>query len=187
MISGIVLASGFSRRYGKDKLLQKIDTKTIIETIINHCVNSELDEIVVVYRKEELKQLLEHYQLKMVRNISAEKGMSESMKLGIQHLNINSEACMILMGDQPYFETMHINKMIAVFKREKMITVASGKGIRRTPVIFPSVYYKALLEITGDQGGRMIVDDPLNQKIFIEFDERQLIDIDSEEDLQKLL
>ena len=46
MITGIILASGFSRRMKADKLLIDIEGSALIERVIKACVDSRLDDII---------------------------------------------------------------------------------------------------------------------------------------------
>jgi molybdenum cofactor cytidylyltransferase len=185
MISGIVLASGFSRRFGKDKLLQKINSETIIEKTIKNCIESNLNEIIVVFRNKEVHDLLENFELKLVSNHNAGKGMSESIKIGISNICKEAEGVMIIMGDQPLFLSEDINKLIEVFIKENKIVVASIEGKRRNPVIFPKKYFQKLLLVEGDKGGRNIVEKNENPKILVEYSKEKLMDIDFPSDLDK--
>ncbi|MDP3386104.1 MAG: nucleotidyltransferase family protein [Eubacteriales bacterium] len=185
MISGVVLASGFSERFGSDKLLSDFKGKEIIRWVVDSCVASRLDEIIVVYRRPELLDLLKDYPVKLVENLIARSGMSASVRLGVSSLSGESEGCMILMGDQPLFGKDDINLMIDRFMSNRVLTVASYDGERKNPVIFPKAYYKKLLTASGDKGGRNIIDsDP--DKILIEFDCEKMLDIDTTQDLNRL-
>lgn len=186
MISGIVLASGFSSRFGSDKLMSDFNGKEVIRWVIDSCINSRLDEIIVVYRTPELSDLLKDYPVKMVENKTAHSGMSASVRLGVSSLSNQSIGCLILMGDQPLFGKDDINIMIDRFIKYRFLTVASHGGKRKNPVIFPRLYYKELLSSLGDKGGRDIIDrDP--DKILIEFDYEKLLDIDTKYDLEQLI
>ncbi|MBV1759286.1 MAG: nucleotidyltransferase family protein [Dethiosulfatibacter sp.] len=186
MISGIVLASGFSSRFGSDKLMSNFNGKEVIRWVIDSCISSRLDEIIVVYRTPELSDLLKDYPVKMVENKTAHSGMSASVRLGVSSLSNQSIGCLILMGDQPLFGKNDINIMIDRFKRDRFLVVASHNGKRKNPVIFPRSYYKRLLSSTGDKGGRDIIDSD-SDKILIEFDYEKLLDIDTKYDLEQLI
>ncbi len=186
MISGIVLASGFSSRFGSDKLLIDFKGKEVIRWVVDSCIGSRLDEIIVVYRTPELVDLLKDYPVKLVENKIAHSGMSASVRLGVSSLSNQSIGCLILMGDQPLFGKNDINIMIDRFMRDKFLIVASHDGKRKNPVIFPRLYYKKLLSSSGDKGGRDIIDNTPD-KILIEFDYEKLLDIDTKYDLARLI
>ncbi|HBH13704.1 MAG: Uncharacterized protein XD91_0054 [Clostridiales bacterium 38_11] len=185
MISGVVLASGFSSRFGSDKLLIDFNGKKVISWVVDSCVGSLLDEIIVVYRTPELVDLLKDYPVKLVENKMANSGMSASVRMGVSVLSSESQACMILMGDQPLFGREDINLMIRRFMLDRCLIVASIDSKRKNPVIFPRIYYKKLLSSLGDKGGRDIIDCDSN-KIMIEFDYKKLLDIDTAHDFKQL-
>ncbi|HAE42119.1 MAG TPA: hypothetical protein DCG34_04275 [Clostridiales bacterium] len=185
MISAVVLASGFSSRFGSDKLLSDFKGKEVIRWVLDNCLESRLDEIIVVYRRTELLSLLINLPIKFIENKMAHSGMSTSVKLGISSLSDESTGCMILMGDQPLFGKDDINLMIDRFSNNEVLIVASHHGKRRNPVIFPRKYYGDLLASSGDKGGRDIIDNDA-EKILIDFDASKLMDIDSVSDLEQL-
>lgn len=186
MISAVVLASGFSARFGSDKLLTDFKGKAVIRWVLDSCLDSQLEEIIVIYRRTELLGLLRDLPIKLIQNNMASSGMSASVKLGISSLSKDSTGCMILMGDQPLFGTDDIDLMIDKFLSNRVLIAASHNGKRKNPVIFPSKYYDELLASSGDKGGRDIIDnDP--DKMLIEFDAFKLMDIDTENDLEQLI
>ena len=186
MISAVVLASGFSTRFGSDKLLSDFKGKAVIRWVLDNCLDSRLEEIIVVYRRTELLGLLRDLPIRLIHNEMAHSGMSASVKLGISSLSNTSTGCMILMGDQPLFGKDDINLMIDKFSSNEVLIATSHNGKRKNPVIFPSKYYADLLATSGDKGGRDIIDnDP--DKMFIEFDAFKLMDIDTINDLEQLI
>ena len=55
MITGIIMASGFSKRMKTDKLTIEIEGMKIIERVIEATISSKLDKIILVYRTEEIR------------------------------------------------------------------------------------------------------------------------------------
>ncbi len=56
MITGIILASGFSNRMKRDKLLMEIEGIPMVERVIQSSIKSKLDEVILVYRVNEVKK-----------------------------------------------------------------------------------------------------------------------------------
>lgn len=184
MISGIILASGFSRRMKKDKLLLEIEGVPLVERVIRACVKSNLDEIVLIYRKKEVGDIGKKYHIKTVFNERAHLGQSEGLKLGVEKSAVPS-AYMFFVGDQPFISSELINMLIAEYIRTKSeILVPFYKGNRGMPTIISSIYKDELLNITGDRGARDLVNKYIHKvrKIYIE-DERLGMDIDTPEDM----
>lgn len=187
MITGIILASGLSRRMKKDKLLIQLGEKTIIEHVVETCANSDLDKVILVYRKEEVKLIGEKYKIDTVYNENSNLGQSESMKLGLIRTQKRS-SFMFIMGDQPFINPDLINKLITEYKNSKLpILIPYYNNTRGMPIIMGAEYREELLKVKGDKGGREIVKrDHLNvHKIYID-DQKLGIDIDTEKDLKEV-
>ena len=159
MITGIILASGFSRRMEDEKLLLKVDGLPMVERVIKTAHVSLLDEIILVYRRDAIKALAIHYRVKTVLNPHAEKGQSEAVKLGVAHVPPGSDGYMFLVGDQPYLTHSTVNKLIDIFNLHRdCIIIPLYNGARGNPVIFPSSFKCELLSLQGDCGGRTVAE-----------------------------
>lgn len=187
MITGIIYASGFSRRMGRDKLLLEIEGEKIIERVIRAAVKSNLDEVILVYRKREIREIGEKYGLRTVYNGEADKGQSESMKLGIKY-TAKGHSYMFIVGDQPFINADIINKLIDEYKNSKLsILIPYYNGNRGMPMIMSNIYREELLNVVGDKGGRDIVKKyPHNLHKVNIVEERPGIDVDTLEDLGRV-
>ncbi|WP_313757693.1 nucleotidyltransferase family protein [Tissierella sp.] len=187
MITGIILASGFSRRMKKDKLLIKVDGESIIERVIKACINSKLDNVILVYRSKEVKEIGEKYNIKTIYNKDAYLGQSQALKLGMNEA-IEANDYMFLVGDQPFLTSEIINILIEEYNNSHLpILVPYYNGIRGMPMLISSIFKEELLKITGDKGGRDIVEDNIFRvkKVYIK-EEKLGMDIDRPEDLDLL-
>lgn len=96
MISAIILASGYSRRMGKNKLLLKYRGKSLIEYTIEATQKCGFAEIILVGREEKILKIGNKYGLKVIKNANAFKGISESIKLGVMHVKKQRDICFLL-------------------------------------------------------------------------------------------
>lgn len=188
MISGIIMASGYSRRMNQNKLLLKYKGKTLIETILDTFLRIDFLEKILVTREEEILQLGKNNGFITIENKHADKGISESIKLGIQASN-GCDGYMFFTVDQPLLDENIINKLMKVFHQDpSYIIVPRHKGRRGSPVVFPRKFKKDLLGLEGDTGGKSIINKYLSQVRFVEIDdEKSLFDVDTKEDYEKLL
>lgn len=152
------MASGFSRRMEKNKLILDLGGMPVIERVIKSVKESKVDNIIMVYRDDNVKKIGIRNGIECIYNDKAEYGQSQSIKLGIQHSPKGTSGFMFLVGDQPFLNADTINTLIGVFKEKKYpIIVPEYKGKRGNPVVFSAKLKNELLNIDGDNGGRSIV------------------------------
>jgi len=158
MVSGIILAAGFSKRLGRDKLLLEMNHGTIIENVIRASVQSALDEIILVYRRDVVKAVTDSYRIKTVKNEEAKYGQSTSVVKGIRAANPTTDAYLFMVGDQPFLNSETINHMLDCrVKNPGQIIVPLYNGHAGNPVLFPVSFKNDLLLIRGDTGGRSVI------------------------------
>ncbi|QUH31683.1 molybdenum cofactor cytidylyltransferase [Vallitalea guaymasensis] len=183
MVTAIILAAGFSRRFGKEKLLMKLDGKPMITHVIETIIKSDFKEIILVYQNEEIKKIAENYNVKHVYNQSSITGMSSSLKCAIMEAS-ETDAYMFINGDQPFVDSQVIEELITTFNnRKESIIVPRYDGERGNPVIFGSNWKDDFLRITGDIGGRNIIKDNKEEVYYLDISESKWgLDIDTKED-----
>lgn len=159
MKSAIVLAAGMSTRMKKNKLLLPFKEKTVIETVLDTLVNSQLDEIIVVtgHQRELIEPLLAPYSVKIVYNSAYKMGQSTSVKLGLSSISPISDAAIFIMGDQPMVTHTDINNLISQVSADTSIIVPKNDERFGSPVSFYKTWFDQLRNVTGDQGGRMLL------------------------------
>ena len=159
MVTGIILASGFSKRMGDEKLLLEVDGVPMVERVIRTAQSSLLDEIILIYRQDVIKMRANQYGIKTVLNPHAEKGQSEAVKLGVAQADPGSDGYMFLVADQPYLSHTTVNRLIKVFNGHKdCIVIPLYNGARGNPVIFPAALKSDLFSLQGDCGGRIVAE-----------------------------
>jgi molybdenum cofactor cytidylyltransferase len=188
IITGIILASGFSRRMQAEKLLLDIDGTPMVERVIQAARASLLDEVVLVYQNENIKKAGEKHCIKTVYNECADEGQSASIKIGIAAASSGADGFMFLVGDQPFINSATINLLIAAFNQAPHgIIIPVYNGRRGNPVIFPSILKDELLTLKGDRGGRALIEKMPGQVELVAIEDEQLgIDFDTEEDYERV-
>jgi len=188
MVSGIIMASGFSTRLNRDKLLLDIAGIPLIEHIILATKKSCLDEVVLVYRKERTKNLAKKNHIKAVFNADAHEGQSTAVKAGIKAADANTNAYMFIAGDQPMLTAETIDCLVkTILQNPQSIIVPDYAGQRGNPVIFPSSLQNELIKLTGACGGRSIIEVRSDMVLFVPFsDKNAALDIDTPEDYEQV-
>jgi molybdenum cofactor cytidylyltransferase len=181
-LSAIILAAGYSRRFGSNKLLALYHGMPLLHHVISQCHASLVDELLVVYRDPQVLDVVQKFPVRPLYNGNAHEGMSASVKLGVSNISTCASGCMIVMGDQPLFLTSDFNRLIHAFKKNPIIVAASTDGKRSTPVIFPKKYFEELLNSTGDAGGRHIIE--REPSLFVPYPPSKIWDVDTWDDIE---
>ena len=189
IISAILLGAGESKRMGVDKLSLPWRRKTVLEHCFETLLQSEVQEIVVVLgpRNKGVKNRFQGGKAKVVVNPYSRRGMSTSIREGLQAIHPGSAGILIALGDQPFLKTRTINALVRAFdRRENGIIIPSFQGRMGHPVIFHKRYRKELLNLRGDVGGRTVVErHPEEVKVVPVKSEGVVKDVDTWQDYVK--
>jgi len=191
MISAVVLAAGRAQRLGEEKLLLPLRGKPVLQWVLESALASDLDEIVCVTRElaSVRRQLnLSDERLFWLTNYAADRGQSTSVISGLWATNPKSEGVMFLVGDQPLIRKELINSLIEKFRTGwAWIVAPSFNREPRNPVLFRRNLFPELLQLSGDRGGRVLIEKHRNKTALVEWkDETPFLDIDVHEDYERL-
>jgi molybdenum cofactor cytidylyltransferase len=191
MISAVVLAAGHAQRLGREKLLLPLRGKPVLQWVLESALASELDEIICVMREltSTQRQLnISDERLLWLTNYAADRGQSTSVIAGLWATNPRSDGVMFLVGDQPLLPKELINSLIEKFRTGSAWIVAPSFNKQpRNPVLFRRGLFPELLQLTGDRGGRGLIDKHKNRTALIEWkDEMPFLDLDVHEDYERL-
>ena len=92
-----------------------------------------------------------------------------------------SSACLFTVSDQPWLSAETIIDLVRRFQSEHKgmaCTIRGGKT--GNPCIFSQKYYQELQEITGDRGGKQIINRHPEDVAYLEIeDAKELVDVDT--------
>jgi len=191
MIWAIILAAGESKRMGEPKLLLPFGRRTIIETVAESVVSSEVDGTLVVVgaERKEIEERIKDYGVKSVLNPDFQSGMLSSVKCGFRSVPEGARAVLVVLGDQPGISRGIINQLIEAYKK-------AGKGIvlpvyekeRGHPVIIDMKYKEEVENLSPDIGLRGTVYSHPEDILEVEVDTSSILkDIDNESDYKREL
>jgi len=191
MISAILLAAGESKRMGQPKQLLPFRGSTLLGQIVENLLQSQAAETIVVLgsQAEKIIPQIAREPVRIVVNQEFEQGMSSSIKCGLSHISEAADGVMIVLGDQPLIEKETIDLLIERHRQsERGIILPVYNGIRGHPVIFTMKYKDELLRLTGDIGGKQIVERHPSDVLEVEVDSESVVtSIDAESDYQSLV
>ncbi len=188
-ISGILLASGASRRIKSTKQLLIFQREYLVNYVVNKILESEIDELFVIlgYHHNEIANVIDT-RPKIVDNPGWKIGKSSSIKIGVKSAQKTSDGVIFFMVDQPFINKEIINTLINVFQDsiDNIIAPRVNEHLCN-PVLFGKKYYQELMGLSGEQGGKTIINKAKDVKWVDWKDERLLLDIDTDEDYKNIL
>ncbi len=158
-IAAIVLAAGQSKRAGPvNKLLSPINGKVMVRTVVETLAALPIDPVVVVtgFEAPEIEAALSGCPVIFAHNPDYADGMGGSIGCGISALPEGVDGALICLGDMPHVNASTINGLIEALS-DKGISVPVMGGRQGNPVLFASSHFAALKSITGDKGGKKIM------------------------------
>ena len=188
-VGGVLLASGASRRMKSIKQLLDWHGTYLINHVINEILKSQINELFVILGDhfDEINQLIDT-RPKIIHNPNWIIGKSSSIKRGIMSAGNFTDGIIFFLVDQPYVDKLIINTLINKFKKStENIIVPRVNGQLCNPVLFGKKYYRKLMNLSGEQGGKEIIREVNDVEWIAWEDEKLLLDIDTEVDYKNIL
>ena len=211
----IYLAAGNSRRFGKNKLLVEWNGRPLYEYGLNtlkEAVKDRTDsEILLVSQYPNILQA--HPEVVCVYSPKSTEGLSWSIRAGIECVlgrepkREQQQECrrlpdwqegdhwlLFLTADQPLVEKETIQNLLLQADNAERLTSGKTRIIRAryagkegSPVLFHASLIPELKQLSGDEGGRSVIRAHREEMAFVDAaEERQMTDVDTVEDLEKL-
>ncbi len=180
----LILAAGFSRRFGSDKLLHRLPNgQRVIESTI-HRYKTVCEHVSVVVRdgNVDLRLLLNDLGVACVINNEAEQGMSRSIVSGVKSTHPEL-GWLVGLADMPYVKSETLRAILSCAQK-KTIVQPSFNGQRGNPVFFGERFRSKLTQLTGDVGARHLIQRVKPSLVELPCDDAGILqDIDTKQDL----
>lgn len=188
----VVLAAGGSRRMGgRNKLLLPVAGAPMVRRVADAAVASRADTVVVVtgHQAGAVTAALAGLALTIVHNRDFATGLAGSLARGLQALPLDVTAALVCLGDMPWVEARHLDRLLAA--REDTaggsVWVPTWAGRRGNPVLWSRAWFPTLVALEGDGGGRAILAaGPAGLREVAMGDDAIHRDVDAPEDLPPL-
>ena len=167
MVVGLLLASGFGRRFDaagrRNKLLARLpDGQTLVAASARALCNAlEHVAVVVPSRGTLLEAALSDLPVRLIRNTRAKEGMGSSIAVGIAAARVqfpDARGWLIALGDMPFVAPRTIRTVADALSSgargtgDAAIVAATYDGRRGHPVAFGSDLGDELVALSGDSG-----------------------------------
>jgi molybdenum cofactor cytidylyltransferase len=175
--AAIILAAGTSSRMssGRHKLLLPLHDRPVLAHVIDATIASQARPILIVLGhqidlvRSHIKPQTIHHDITLIENMNYLQGMSTSLRLGVQTLlsygykksstSYQVDSALIMLGDQPMVTPQVIDTLIGTYRTSGSYIVAPlYNGKRGSPVLFDGRLFPELIEVTGDEGGRTVLE-----------------------------
>ena len=204
--AAIILAAGSSSRMGsgRHKLLLPLHDRPVLAHVLDAVLASQARPVVLLLGNQveqvraHIASYVTHPDLSIIENTDYLQGMSTSMRLGIQTLQTYGytklsdkeiDSALVLLGDQPLITAQDIDTLIVTYRTTgKRIIAPTYEGKRGNPILFDASLFPELLEVTGDEGGRSVLERHRDEIATVEMGNPLAnIDVDTWEAYQRVI
>ena len=183
-----MLAAGFARRMGRQKLLLDLRGKPVVRWSVE-AVLPHVGDVVVVTGQDDsgVRVALEGLPVRFAVNPRPQAGQGSSIVAGMAALKPWTAAVLIALGDQPRLPDGVIPALLRAREQSGRAIVAPVyRGTQGTPVLFAGEVFGELAALAGDAGARAVVQARPERVARIDIDAPMPLDVDTPEDYARL-
>jgi molybdenum cofactor cytidylyltransferase len=155
-VAAVILAAGESRRFGTPKQLALLAGRPMLQHVVDLAIDSALGPILAVVPPWLQPEALSG-PVHLVPNPNPAAGLSRSVRLGVESLPPESEAVVILLGDQPRVPLTDLQSLLAARGRRPLIALRAG-GRLGPPVLVERSHFSLVELLGGDIGLRELLE-----------------------------
>lgn len=185
----IVLAAGAASRFGGGKLTALWRGEPLVRHAVRAALETNVKDVVLVVGAgaDEVRQAvapLSDPRLTIVEAADWADGLSASLRTGLSKLPADAAAVAVFLGDMPEVDARIADRLLdAILGGAPAARPCTPFGPAH-PTAFSTQVFPALMRLTGDQGGRPVLDALGDAVAFIETDDPGAVfDVDRPEDL----
>ncbi|TXH25511.1 MAG: nucleotidyltransferase family protein [Cyclobacteriaceae bacterium] len=186
----LLLAAGNSSRLGQSKQLVEVNGMPLLRKSAITALQTNYPVLVVLGAQANAHQkVIADLKTEVVLNPDWRLGMGSSLKTGLNLLVEKYpalQAVLVLVCDQPYLTTTHLNTLIHKLETESQAIIASAYADTwGVPAIFRKELFTNLLQVADAAGARKIIQQLSDQVHSVKFENGE-IDLDTPQDLLHL-
>jgi molybdenum cofactor cytidylyltransferase len=155
-VTAVVLAAGAGTRFGGGKLLAQIGGRSVLQHVLDALATAGVGDVVVVLGDEidAIEAAIAWRSERRIRNPDPDRGLSSSLRIGIEAVGDDAQAALILLGDQPLVPVAAIRALMAApaDPSRPVVVPVYPDDHGRNPVLLRRPAYTLVDEAEGDRG-----------------------------------
>jgi molybdenum cofactor cytidylyltransferase len=156
----LLLAAGFSRRFGTNKLLAPVSDGTpMVLASAQHLVEAGCQVLAVVGPQHQnvLALLNTGTSVRVTVCPNAAHGIGNTLAWGVMQ-SLDASGWLVALGDMPFIDPQTVRRLLLRLEQGASIVAPAYKGQRGHPVGFSAQWREKLLSLHGDEGGKGIIE-----------------------------
>jgi molybdenum cofactor cytidylyltransferase len=192
VISAVVLAAGSSTRMGRPKLLLPLAGRPIVQHVVDTALGAPVGEVVVVLGPDAdaVRAAIEpDGRLHFTVNERSLEGQSTSLRAGLETVQADADAAVILLADQPGVSPSALDAVLQAAREalppDAAAIQASYSGTPAHPTLFLRSVWGEVVE-EGDHGARNWIRAHPDRRVLVEVGGQPPEDVDTPEDYERV-
>ena len=188
----LYLAAGSGRRFGSNKLLYNWKGKSLyrygLDMLADLVQRREDCTLTVVSSYLEIREMAAALGARVVDSPESDKGLSFTIKSAIQALDgfAPEDFLLFAVADQPWLGAETVSRLLDAARPGLLAATAAWGDRVGNPTLFSAELIPQLLDLTGDRGGRAVLEACGERCQRIQVDTpRELEDVDTRQALEE--
>ena len=162
-IAVVVLAAGNAKRLGQSKQLLPWGNSTLLGNVVENVLTVDAHKFFVVLGaySNEILEKINLSEATVLINGNWQQGLGSSIASAITEIDNKYpglNAVLLVLADQPFIGSIHLNAMINLHLTEKeSIIITRNEDYRGVPVLFPRKFFRELMLLSNDEGAKQII------------------------------
>ena len=195
-VAAIILAAGGSTRMGRPKQLIEFQNVPLVVHALRIALASGVQQVLIVTGAQGdavaaaiagWTEEADRRRVQIVHNQAWATGQASSLRVALAELDAAIQAALFLPVDQPLVQPELLRRLIRAWQQGERIAAPFADGqMRGAPALFDRSLWSELSALSGDVGGRPLLQRYAQEVIGVPVAGEQLRDVDRPQDLVAL-